>query len=147
MSTLTTKAIVFEDIGMAVVREIEIPEPTADDIVVETEVSGVSVGTERWALIGKREEIAFPNVPGYMGIGSVVQVGEEAARIGYCVGQMVNFFASRILPPYDNSWMGAHVARAVLNVTETPQPGQLDVHRCEFVPEALSPVGASLCGL
>ena len=37
--------------------EVGLPDPTADDIVVQTEVSGVSVGTERWALIGKRAEI------------------------------------------------------------------------------------------
>ena len=43
--------------------------------------TGVSVGTERWALIGKRAEISFPNVPGYMGIGRVTKVGDAAAAL------------------------------------------------------------------
>lgn len=147
MSELTTQAIVFEDVGKASVQEVELPAPTADDIVVETEVSGVSVGTERWAFIGKRKEIAFPNIPGYMGIGRVREVGERAGELGYKTGQRVNFFASRLRPPHDRSWMGSHLARAVVRVTDVVQPPGFDVHRCVVVPEGASPEGVSITGL
>jgi 3-hydroxyethyl bacteriochlorophyllide a dehydrogenase len=147
MSELVAKAIVFEEIGQATVQEIELPAPTADDIVVQTHVSGVSVGTERWAYIGKRTEISFPNVPGYMGIGEVTQAGETAAALGYAPGQMVNFFHSRMAPPYDRSWMAAHLSRAVVNVNYQFAPGDFDVHGCQRLPEGCPPLGASLTGL
>ena len=89
---MRAKAVVFEAVRKVAVKDINLPAPTAKDIVVETEVSGVSVGTERWALIGKRAEVKFPNVPGYMGIGRVLKVGPEAAKRGYVKGGRVNFF-------------------------------------------------------
>ncbi len=147
MSELRTKAIVFEDVGKVVLKEIDLPEPTADDIVVETVASGVSVGSERWAYVGKRTEMTFPFVPGYMGIGEVVEMGDKADNLGYARGQLVNFFHSQIAPPYDGSWMGAHLARAVINVTREFAPGSSDCHTCLRLPEGLSPLGASLCGL
>ena len=147
MSALRTKAIIFQEVGKAIIGEVDLPEPTADDLVVETEASGVSVGTERWAYIGKRAEMTFPFVPGYMGIGKVIEVGTRAAERGYAEGQRVNFCRSRILPPYDGSWMSTHLARAVVNVNYEYLPDALDVHGCVPVPEGLSPREASLTGL
>ncbi|MAE65805.1 MAG: theronine dehydrogenase [Phycisphaeraceae bacterium] len=112
---MRAKAIVFEAERRVAVQEIEIPEPTEGEVVVRSTVTGVSVGTERWALTGQRPEIKYPNVPGYLGVGVVEQVG--AGCEGYRVGDRVFFFACRLLPPHgEHSWMTTHVSRAVVPV-------------------------------
>jgi len=72
-----TSAIVFEDKEKAVLKTIDLPEPTADELLVRMTVSGVSVGTERWALLGRRPEMKFPFVTGYLGVGVVEQAGSK----------------------------------------------------------------------
>ncbi|MBN1557725.1 MAG: zinc-binding alcohol dehydrogenase [Lentisphaerae bacterium] len=144
---MQTRAIVFPGPNRAVLDEIPLPDPETEDVVVELEMSGVSVGTERWAYKGLRPEITFPNVPGYMGIGRVVEAGKQAAARGFRDGMRVNFFSARMVPPYDGSWMAAHLARAVVRTAEPPPPGSFDVHRILPVPEGLRPEGASLTGL
>jgi len=147
---MKTKAIVFEDVRKVAVRDVDLPTPRSEDIVVATEVSGVSVGTERWALIGKRAEIAFPNVPGYMGIGRVVEVGAKAAARGYRKGARVNVAASRLAPPLDGkSWMSTHLAHAVVDVCTGVdwEPDGFNIHRCEFAPEGADPQDLALTGL
>ena len=147
---MKARAIVFADVRKVVLKDVELPAPTAKDIVVETEVSGVSVGTERWALIGKRAEIAFPNVPGYMGIGRAIRVGREAARRGYRVGDRVNYNASRLAPPLDGkSWMSTHLSHGVVDVCTGVDwdPLGYNFHRCEKAPAESDPLDLSLCGL
>ena len=78
MKAMKAKAIVFEAIRNVQVRDVELPDLEPLDVLVETEVSGVSVGTERWALEGLRREITLPSVPGYMGVGRIVEAGREA---------------------------------------------------------------------
>jgi 3-hydroxyethyl bacteriochlorophyllide a dehydrogenase len=145
---METQAIVFKKIGTAELERIKLPEPRPSDVVVENIVSGVSVGTERWAYIGKRSEISFPNIPGYMGIGRITEVGEKASGWGYRKGMLINYFRGRLCPEHDKSWMGTHMAKAVVDVT--PQkfdPLRLDVHNVEILPEGLSPRKAALAGL
>jgi bacteriochlorophyllide a dehydrogenase len=144
---MKTRAIVFPEPGKAILDEIPLPDPGADDLVVDVEVSGVSVGTERWAYMGLRKEIGFPNVPGYMGIGTVAETGAEARERGFEAGMRVNFFSSRMVPPYHQSWMAAHLARAVVQTVDPPPPGSMDIHRVLPLPEGVSPEGASLTGL
>jgi len=147
---MKTRAIVFENVRKVAVRDVELPAPRAEDIVVDMEVSGVSVGTERWALIGKRAEIAFPNVPGYMGIGRVVEVGVKAAARGYRTGMRVNFGASRLAAPLDGkSWMSSHLAHAVVDVCTGVdwEPGGFNPHRCEIAPEGADPLDLVLTPL
>jgi len=147
---MRAKAIVFPEKNRCALEDVHLPEPTLKDVVVDTEVCGVSVGTERWALIGKRREIAYPNVPGYQGVGRVVDVGAQATAHGYRTGDRVHFLRTRLADPYgSNSWMGSHVSRAVVDVVT---PLQDDPHRtsgmmCEVLPAGLDPLDASLAGL
>jgi len=147
---MKTQAIVFPEPEKVELQEINLPTPTPRDIVIEVETSGVSVGTERWAYLGKRSEISFPNVPGYMGIGRVIEAGSEAKNRGYAIGDRVNFFHSRIEGPLGSaSWMGSHLAHAVVDVFENanPDPESLDVHHCEKLPADLDSAEAALTGL
>jgi 3-hydroxyethyl bacteriochlorophyllide a dehydrogenase len=141
---MKTTAVVFPSAENVELREIELPAPTERDIVVEVEASCISVGTERWAYLGKRSELTFPNVPGYIGVGRIVEAGTKAR--GYAVGERVNFFRSRLAGDLDRaSWMSSHLGRAVIDVGENPpqDPEALDVHHCEKVPAGLDPVEAA----
>lgn len=147
---MKTQALVFPVPEKVELREVELPAPTPRDIVVEVETSGISVGTERWAYLGKRPELTFPNIPGYVGIGRIVEAGAEARARGYTEGGRVNFFRSRLVGDLGKaSWMASHLARAVVDVTEADNhdPEALDVHHLEKLPEGLDPAEAALTNL
>ena len=141
--------IIFVQPGKVILGPVTLPEPTPQDIVVETEVSGISVGTERWAYLGKRDEIQFPNVPGYMSVGRIASAGAEACAKGWKEGDRVYYFATRFAGELEGkSWMGSHVSRAVINVCGARSGGgELAIHHCEKVPSGLVPEEAALTGL
>ena len=150
---MRTQAIVFPAPGTVELAEIALPDPRPADVVVAVQVSGVSIGTERWAYLGKRAELKFPNVPGYMGIGTVVEAGAEAAARGWRPGMGINFARSRLAEPYGtHSWMGAHLANAVVDVCTGADavPGEPHFFTAAPIPEGLDPLAASLtqlCGV
>lgn len=144
---MKTKAIVFDKVNSVILDELQLPDPTPRDLVVQNLVSGVSVGTERWAYLGKRDELTFPNVPGYMGIGRILEVGKEAQQRGYLPGQVVNYMVGRLNAPHGpNSWMATHMSHAIVDACVDPDGG-FNIHRCERLPEGLDPFDASLAGL
>lgn len=145
---MKTQAVIFVQPGEATLGEIELPEPTGRDLVIQTELSGISVGTERWAYLGKRQEIAFPNVPGYMAVGTVLSAGQEAAAKGWQAGDQVYYFASRVAGELEGkSWMSSHVAQAVVDVCGPRGLGDLGIHHCEKLPAGLPAEEAVLTGL
>lgn len=145
---MKTQGIIFHQPNRAELGAVPLPEPTPRDIVVKTEVSGVSVGTERWAYIGKRDEIAFPNVPGYQSVGTIVSAGAEARAAGWQEGERVFYFASRLAGEFaGKSWMSSHVADAVVDVCGPRANGPLGIHHCEKLPAGLAPEEAALTGL
>lgn len=145
---MKSNAIIFVKPGEVSLAEVELPAPTPRDIVVKTEVGGISVGTERWAYLGKRDEIQFPNVPGYMAAGRVVSVGAEAAARGWREGDRVYYFRTRLTGELEaNSWMGSHVADAVIDVCGPRGNGAMEIHHCEKLPAGLAPEEAALAGL
>jgi len=146
VKVMNAKAIVFEATRKVQVREVELPALASEDVLVETEVSGVSVGTERWALEGLRQEITPPSVPGYMGVGRILEAGREAAARGYVAGRRVTFLASRFAGEMDGkSWMGAHVSHAVVRTIEDAD--EAEWFKACMLPEACDPMDASLIGL
>lgn len=143
---MKTQAIVFEDVERVRLRQIELPEPTDDDVVVRTLLSAVSVGTERWTYIGKRAEIYFPNVPGYMGVGVIESAGARAREFGYVEGGMIYFGRSRMCGEFaDRSWMSTHMAEAVVDVV-SPRANP-DFFSVEPVAAGTSPEDISLAAL
>ncbi len=145
---MKSNAVIFVQPREVRVGEVELAEPGPRDIVVRTELSGISVGTERWAYLGKRAEILFPNVPGYMAVGTIAESGAEAAARGWQPGQRVYYFKSRFQGELEtNSWMGSHTAEAVVDVCGPRGNGPLGIHHCERVPEGLAPEEAVLTGL
>jgi 3-hydroxyethyl bacteriochlorophyllide a dehydrogenase len=88
-------AVVFEQPGEITLRPVELPEPHSTDCVVEVQWTGISTGTERLLWDGCMPPfpgLAYPLVPGYESVGSVLSTGE---RTDFEVGQRVFVPGSR----------------------------------------------------
>jgi bacteriochlorophyllide a dehydrogenase len=84
-----TVAVVLEQPEVLLLRPLELSPPGEDDVVVETEWTGISTGTERLLWSGRMPAfpgMGYPLVPGYEAVGRVVRAG---ARSGRTVGQRV----------------------------------------------------------
>lgn len=79
------------------VREVDLPEPADNQVLVATEVSGVSPGTELAVYTGTHQWLKDPNLPdwkfpfrsGYSAAGTVVAVGSKIT--GVKVGDRVSY--------------------------------------------------------
>ncbi|WP_129670081.1 zinc-dependent alcohol dehydrogenase [Phytoactinopolyspora endophytica] len=106
-------ALVVSAAGRVALESRPVPRPGAGQLLVQTEYSGVSVGTEMWAATGRVEWTPMPFVPGYQAVGRVVALGDESPEVGLTVGDLVACFA-----------MGAHQRYVVASTSLT--------HRIEF---------------
>ena len=73
-------AVVFEQPGEMTIRPVELPKPHSTDCVVEVQWTGISTGTERLLWDGRMPPfpgLAYPLVPGYESVGSVLSTGEQ----------------------------------------------------------------------
>jgi 2-desacetyl-2-hydroxyethyl bacteriochlorophyllide A dehydrogenase len=94
-------AVVFVEPGRMEIREMELPEPDPAQIGIRTVYSGVSQGTERWALTGRYNHFDenvpafYPCSPGYQAAGIVDVVGDgvEGLAVGDHVFTMGTHFA------------------------------------------------------
>lgn len=127
-------AIVFPSENKVEVQEYRPPALRDGELLVRTEYSGISQGTEIWALIGQRPELKFPTIPGYQSVGVIEQVGPGVT--GYAVGQRVLWHRSRLPDTWPDTWMAAHVSHATVPVDGAPPP--------RAVPEGVDPVAAAL---
>src|SRR5215472_18229246 len=90
------QAVILEPYRVAV-REVELPPPAANQILVAAEVSAVSAGTELAVWTGTHQWLKDPNLPdwkfpfrpGYSAAGRVVAVG--AAVSGWQPGDRVSY--------------------------------------------------------
>src|ERR1700689_1082855 len=79
------------------VREVELPPPAANQVLVAAEVSAVSAGTELAVFTGTHQWLKDPNLPdwkfpfrpGYSAAGTVVAVGSDVK--GWKAGDRVGF--------------------------------------------------------
>src|SRR5437899_10937057 len=82
------QAVVLEPYKVGV-REVELPRPAANQILVAAEVSAVSAGTELAVYTGTHQWLKDPNLPdwkfpfrpGYSAAGVVVEVGAEVKHV------------------------------------------------------------------
>ena len=78
---MKTQAVVFVEPNRVEIREMEIPDPGPGEVGIRTVCSGISQGTERWAITGRyghfdRDYSAYyPCSPGYQAAGVVDVVG------------------------------------------------------------------------
>lgn len=79
---MTGHYIVFESIGAAVLKPFEVPDPAPGEVVVESDYSVVSAGTERANLMNlPNTSGGFPYHPGYCGVGRVTALGEGVDNV------------------------------------------------------------------
>ena len=137
-----TQAILFEGREQVALREIELPEPQDDELIVKMTASGVSVGTERWALLDQRPEMKYPYVTGYLGVGKVEWAGPKVED--FQVGDRIFTTDARHIEPFQgNSWLATHCARAVV---PTVCGGEWPPYVCK-IPDAVSDAAAAMAGL
>ena len=80
---MNTVAVVLEQPEVLRLRSLELASPGQDDVVVETEWTGISTGTERLLYTGRMPDfpgMGYPLVPGYEAVGRVVHAGPDAGR-------------------------------------------------------------------
>jgi 3-hydroxyethyl bacteriochlorophyllide a dehydrogenase len=113
-SAHTTTAVVFQGPERLELRRLALNVPTADQIVVDVEWSGISTGTERLLWTGTMPPfpgLGYPLVPGYESVGRVVEAGPGASlKVGErvfvpganCFGDVKGLFggaAARLVVP------------------------------------------------
>ncbi len=130
-------AIVFPEENRVELMDYTPEPPEAGEMLVRTRYSGVSQGTELWALGGHREELTFPTIPGYQSIGVIEQLGPDVE--GYEVGQRVLFHRSRPATGWTETWMAGHVSLATAPIDNDPAPLVLDGE--------IDPVAASILAM
>jgi 2-desacetyl-2-hydroxyethyl bacteriochlorophyllide A dehydrogenase len=90
------QAVLLEPYKVAV-REVELPPPAANQVLVAAEVSAISAGTELAVYTGTHQWLKDPNLPdwkfpfrpGYSAAGTVVAVGSDVR--GWKPGDRVSF--------------------------------------------------------
>lgn len=108
-------AVVFPSPGRVEIREMAVPEPGPGQVGVRTMFSGISQGTERWALTGRYDHFAskpsacYPCSPGYQASGVVDALGPGVT--GVREGDRVFLPGTRFVDPshkYPGPCMASH---------------------------------------
>jgi bacteriochlorophyllide a dehydrogenase len=78
---MDTIAVVLKQPEQVELNRLALTAPTADDVVVDVDWSGVSTGTERLLWSGRMPPfpgMGYPLVPGYESVGRVVEAGSSS---------------------------------------------------------------------
>lgn len=143
---MKARAIVFPRPHEVEIQEVDLPALRANEVRVRTEFSGVSQGTEIWALTDRRQEISFPTVPGYQAVGCIEALGDDVARGSkYFEGQRVLFRTSRLPEGFPPTWMGTHISHAT--VAALGKPGDHGDGAPIPIPDDVDAASASLAAL
>ena len=123
-------AVIFPQANHVEIGEVQLPDPGPEDVVVQTEFSGISIGTEGWLLTGKYRGVQFPMVSGYQKVGIITHVGEKVD--GYREGQRVFLRHTKLASDIHSFW-GGHTSLSVA-----------DYRQLIAVPDGADPASASL---
>jgi bacteriochlorophyllide a dehydrogenase len=114
MTIISTKAVVLEKPEQLGLHDLDLSEPTDDDVVVDVEWSGISTGTEKLLYSGRMPMfpgMGYPLVPGYESVGRIKEAGPTSGhKVGErvfvpgarCFGEVRGLFggaASRLVTP------------------------------------------------
>ena len=104
---MNAMAVVLESPEHLVLNRLNLTEPTADDIVVDTDWSGISTGTEKLIWSGRMPAfpgMGYPLVPGYESVGRIIAAGSNS---GLRVGDTVFVPGSNCFGPVRGLFGGA----------------------------------------
>jgi 3-hydroxyethyl bacteriochlorophyllide a dehydrogenase len=119
--------VVLERPEHLALRELEIDAPTAGDVVIATEWTAISTGTERLLYDGRMPDfpgMGYPLVPGYESVGRIVEVGAGAAAT-HRVGQRVFVGGARCYGSVRGLFGGASARLVVPAARTIPVPDEL----------------------
>lgn len=142
MNTTSTAAVVCTGPRRVDVERIGLPDLGARDVLVRTLASGVSTGTDRWAMQGRFGWAVLepPFVPGYQRAGTVEAVGADVHTVA--VGQRVVTTNSRDFVGARAGW-GAHTGLGVCRSADVYDATGIDPHRAAFLVVAQVGVNAA----
>lgn len=79
---MKSKKIVFVEKHNAELLEVDVPEIKENEVLVETEYTVISGGTERANILGMQNTgKGFPRSSGYSGIGKVIKIGSSVSTV------------------------------------------------------------------
>ncbi len=122
---MKTHAVVFPEPKRVEIREMDVPDVGPHEVGIRTAFSGISQGTERWALTGRYGHYDvdysayFPCSPGYQAAGVVEQVGADVTDLG--VGDHVFTMGTHFDDPahkYPGPCQASHAGYLVAAATE-----------------------------
>jgi 3-hydroxyethyl bacteriochlorophyllide a dehydrogenase len=115
LTPLKTTAVVFQAPERLELRQLALTAPSADQVVVDIEYSGISTGTERLLWTGQMPPfpgLAYPLVPGYESVGRITEAGPAVTTLkvgdlvfvpgANCYGEVRGLFggaSSRVVVP------------------------------------------------
>lgn len=86
-------SLIITDYGKVKLGEVKVKEPKPGEVLIRTDFSGVSVGTEMYGASGKSGIWGKPPfTPGYQGVGRIVSFGDSLQTKNLAVGQLVAYF-------------------------------------------------------
>lgn len=80
---MRANAVVMKQPEHLVLAELELTDPTEEDVVVDVDYSGISTGTEKLLWTGRMPPfpgMGYPLVPGYESVGRIVEAGTRSGR-------------------------------------------------------------------
>ena len=92
---MLSTALVIERPEHLSFRDLPLPPPGEDQVVVAVEWSGISTGTERLLYTGRMPPfpgMGYPLIPGYEAVGRVVEAGPQSGR---AIGERVFIAGAR----------------------------------------------------
>ncbi len=103
---LKSRAVVIPRRNVVELRDVQVVEPKAGDVLIRTAYTSISSGTERMLLDGRMPHPAllFPVIPGYETVGQVVQVGAKAPKD--LLNQWVYVGGARCFKGVNPAWGG-----------------------------------------
>ena len=118
------RALVATAVHQVEVRDIELPRPERDEVLVQALYTCISPGTELRCLAGQQRGTTFPFIPGYAMVGKVIRAGDES---GVAEGTIAFLMGSDHGGGVSLSW-GGHMSHAVCKADRLlPIPDGVDL--------------------
>lgn len=135
---MKTQALICDEKQSFTIQDVLLPDPGPTQVLVRSQYTGVSVGTEFALVRGKLSWGPFPICTGYMGVGIVEKAGSQVDR--FKPGQRVYYRENRQITLADgrkvSATSGVHCAHAVIEPVSS--------HGIDHLPDGVDAEAASM---